>query len=74
MPFIITSDQPRDGKLYIRKQHDGEFFWTPRKARATRFAEPEADKIATEINEYASMKAEVVGAKPEPAEQVREAA
>jgi len=63
MPFIVTTTQPRGGKLYIQEQSDGEHLWTPDKRKATLFSEAAADKVANDINAYASTPAEVEGVK-----------
>ncbi len=60
MPFIVTREQPR-GKLYAARFPDGEIGWQPNKDKATRFDEPEADKIAADINKYAFTKVTVEG-------------
>lgn len=61
MSFLITRDQP-DGKLYLRRDADGELLWTPSKDSATRFPDDEAEIIADQMNRYASVEAVVVGA------------
>lgn len=61
MAFLICCEQPT-GKLYGVLDDGGDILPTPNKKTATRFNEEAAEKIATEINRYASTPWEVVGA------------
>jgi len=68
VPFIVTREQVKDaGKLYIRRDPDGEHIWSPAKTEATPMTEAEADWLAIEINKYASVPAVVEGIKAEEA-------
>jgi hypothetical protein len=62
MPFTVTREQP-NGKLYIRRQPDGEHAWTADKRCATPLTDTEAEAIAGEINRFASTPAHVEGLK-----------
>jgi hypothetical protein len=62
MPFIVAIPISERGKLYLRR--DGEdLIPTPSRARAHRFDEAEADAVAAQYNRYASIEAEVEGAR-----------
>lgn len=64
MPFVVTREQVKAaGKLYIRREPDGEHLWTPAKGEATPMSEAEADWLAIEINKYASVPCQVEGIK-----------
>lgn len=63
MPFLVTRPQHHGGKLYIERAADGESYWVPGRAKATRFDEAKADAIAAEINRYASVECQVEGVK-----------
>ena len=60
MPFAVTHPQLGAPKLYLRDLHVDQV-WTPVKADAIRMTEPEADRLAEEINRYASVPCVVEG-------------
>ncbi len=56
--FVVTREQPH-GKLYLRRDAEGELTWTPSAAKAHGMPKPDAAAAAAEINLYASTAAAV---------------
>lgn len=63
MPFIISrSDAP--SKMYASQDDgNGDLFWEPKRDKATRFTEIEAEAVVEEFAKYSDTELDIEGAK-----------
>ncbi len=51
MPFIVSCPQP-NGRLYARRDANGDVLWQPNRAKATPMTDVQADALERELRRY----------------------